>query len=60
MAPTVNGDQLARDTQAAIERMELEEYRLFSVTPVVATITRSAGDSVPTTEGVMLVFEKNK
>lgn len=60
LGPTVNGDQLARDVQAAIESMELDEYKLYSVTPIVATITREAGDTVPTTEGVMLIFEKEK
>ncbi len=48
--PEINGDQLARDVQAALLEMEHEGYRLHSMSPV-----QSANNY---TDGMLLIFEK--
>lgn len=51
---TVNGDQLARDIQAAIEEMEKNGFALNMMNPVISY--KVSGYN--TTEGMLVVFRK--
>ena len=50
----VNGDELARDVQAAILEMETDGFELRSTTPVISSMHNYR----TFTEGVLLVFKK--
>lgn len=56
--PEINGDQLARDVQAALVEMESEGYTLHSVTPVQSAKLYMSSFAYSHTDGVLLVFEK--
>ena len=51
---TVNGDQLARDVQAAIEEMESKGFALNMMNPVISY----KGSGYNTTEGMLMVFRR--
>ena len=50
----INGDELARDVQAAILEQEQEGFHLQSTTPITSTLHNNRFF----TEGVLLVFRK--
>ena len=50
----VNGDELSRNVQAAIEEMEENEFDLMSTTPITSADTNNR----VYTNGVMLIFRK--
>ena len=54
--PEVNGDQLSRDVQAALE--EMEGYRLHSMSPVQSTKLYLSTYLYGFTDGILLIFEK--
>ena len=51
---TVNGDQLARDVQAAIEEMEKKGMMLNMMNPVMSY----RANGYHTTEGMLMIFRK--
>lgn len=53
---SVNGDQLARDTQAAIEEMESKGFILH----VMDAVTSYKVNGYNTTEGMLMIFRKVK
>lgn len=57
--PEVNGDQLARDIQAALVEMENEGYKLHSMSPVQSAKLHMSTYAYSFTDGILLVFEKN-
>jgi hypothetical protein len=56
--PEFNGDQLARDVQAALLEMESQGYRLHTMTPVQSSRLYGGSIGYSFTDGVLLVFEK--
>lgn len=52
----INGDQLARDIQAALAEMSLKGFRLCQMSPVTSSLINNR----VYTEGVLLVFEKEQ
>lgn len=56
--PEFNGDQLARDVQAALLEMDSEGYRLHTMTPVQSSRLYAGSVGYSFTDGVLLVFEK--
>ncbi len=58
--PELNGDQLARDVQAALLEMEQQGYQLHSITPVNAGKLYYGSIGYTQTDGVLLVFQKSE
>lgn len=56
--PELNGDQLARDVQAALLEMEHEGYKLHTMTPVTHGKMHMGSFAYSYTDGVLLVFQK--
>ena len=53
-----NGDQLARDVDAAISEKELEGYELIEAMPVSSSLIYSSTYPYSVTWGVLLIFKK--
>ena len=53
-----NGDQLARDVDAAISEKELEGYELIEAMPVSSSLIYSSTYPYSFTSGVLLIFKK--
>ena len=53
-----NGDQLARDVDAAISEKELEGYELMEAMPVSSSLIYSSTYPYSFTSGVLLIFKK--
>ena len=53
-----NGDQFARDIDAAIHEKEREGYVLFSSTPTTSSKLVSGAYGYSFTSGVILIFKK--
>lgn len=58
MIPEANGDELARDIEAALVEMEAAGYKLHTMTPVTSSKMYMSAYVYGYTEGVLLVFEK--
>ncbi len=56
----INGDQLARDTDAAILEMGQQGFEPNQVMPVTSSKVVSGTLSQNYTEGVLLIFKKEK
>ena len=56
--PEINGDQLARDVQAALLEMENGGYVLHSMSPVQSAKLYMSTYAYSFTDGVLLIFEK--
>ncbi|GEM_PF-1348567 len=54
----VNGDELARDVQAALVEMEGAGYKLHTMTPIASGTLYMSSAAYSPTDGVLLVFEK--
>ena len=50
----INGDQLARDVQAAILEQEQDKMELISTSPITSTLTNGR----VFTQGVLLIFRR--
>lgn len=57
--PEVNGDQLARDVEAALVEMEQQGYKLHSMSPIQSSKLYLSAYAYNFTDGVLLIFEKN-
>ncbi|MBI5915968.1 MAG: hypothetical protein HY842_11360 [Bacteroidetes bacterium] len=53
-----NGDQLARDVQAAILEKDSEGYELFQSMPVTSSLIYSSAYPYSFTTGVVLIFKQ--
>jgi len=57
---TVNGDQFARDIDAAVHEKEREGFDLMNSTPIISSKTVMGSYTYSFTSGIMLIFKKKE